>query len=63
VHLLQEASGVKADVVYAAPRPGDVRDSLADVSAARSQLGYHPTVEFESGLREYMTWLKQELKV
>jgi nucleoside-diphosphate-sugar epimerase len=63
VHLLQEASGVKADVVYAAPRPGDVRDSLADVSAARSQLGYNPTVEFESGLREYMTWLKQELKV
>jgi UDP-glucose 4-epimerase len=35
----------------APPRPGDVRDSWADVSAARSALGYEPHVTLEDGLR------------
>jgi UDP-glucose 4-epimerase len=34
------------------PRPGEVRDSLADVSLAREVLGYEPIVDLESGLRE-----------
>jgi UDP-glucose 4-epimerase len=33
------------------PRPGDVRDSWADVSAARDGLGYEPHVSLEDGLR------------
>jgi len=33
-------------------RVGDVRDSLADISSARRQLGYEPAVDFETGLRK-----------
>jgi UDP-glucose 4-epimerase len=33
------------------PRPGDIRDSWADVNAARETLGYEPSVELEEGLR------------
>ena len=36
---------------FAPPRPGDIRDSWADVSAARETLGYAPSVELEEGLR------------
>jgi UDP-glucose 4-epimerase len=36
---------------FAPPRPGDIRDSWADVTAARSTLGYEPTVDLEEGLR------------
>jgi UDP-glucose 4-epimerase len=32
-------------------QPGDVRESWADVSAAREAIGYEPTVRFEEGLR------------
>lgn len=32
------------------PRPGDVRDSLADISLARDLLGYSPKVGFPAGL-------------
>jgi len=35
----------------AQPRPGDVRDSWADVDAARSGLGYEPRISLEHGLR------------
>jgi UDP-N-acetylglucosamine/UDP-N-acetyl-alpha-D-glucosaminouronate 4-epimerase len=36
---------------YAEPRPGDIRDSFADVTAARETLGWEPRVGFEEGLR------------
>lgn len=35
----------------APPRAGDIRDSFADISAAREILGWNPTVGFEEGLR------------
>jgi nucleoside-diphosphate-sugar epimerase len=36
---------------FAAPRPGDIRDSWADLTAAREVLGYEPSVPLDEGLR------------
>jgi UDP-glucose 4-epimerase len=33
------------------PRPGDIRDSWADVTAAREVLGWDATIDLEEGLR------------
>jgi nucleoside-diphosphate-sugar epimerase len=41
---------------YGAPRAGDVRDSLADLSLAQSLLAYKPTVGLEEGLRLTIDW-------
>src|SRR6266571_321842 len=43
---------------YAPPRVGDVRDSLADLTLAKSLLGYTPTVGLEEGLRLTIEWWK-----
>jgi UDP-glucose 4-epimerase len=45
---------------YGPPRAGDVRDSLADISAAREALGYEPLVGFEEGLRRTVAWYREE---
>ena len=37
--------------IFAPPRPGDIRDSWADVGAAKEILGYTPSVDLEQGLR------------
>jgi UDP-glucose 4-epimerase len=37
--------------VFAPPRAGDIRDSWADISAAREALGWEPSVGLEDGLR------------
>lgn len=42
------------------PRPGDIRHSLADVSAARQVLGYEPEVSVADGLRLTVEWLKTQ---
>lgn len=60
VDLLRDASGIDPAVSHGAPRPGDVRHSLADISAARSGFGFAPSYGLEAGLKEYMSWAKQE---
>jgi UDP-glucose 4-epimerase len=47
--------GVEPHPLYAAPRPGDIRHSLADISRARS-LGYSPDYDLEEALRETIRW-------
>src|SRR5205823_1835816 len=59
IELLGEAGGERPRVEHVAPRPGDVRDSLASVAAARRLLGYRPVVGLPEGLAEYVAWARQ----
>jgi len=43
---------------YAPARTGDVRDSLADLTLARSLLGFSPQIGLEEGLRSTIDWWK-----
>jgi len=52
--------GVKLPPKYESERPGDVKHSLADITAARSDLGYNPVVDVETGLRKTIEWYKQK---
>lgn len=45
-----------AEPAYGPFRPGDVRHSLADVSAAREALGYAPAYSVRDGLAEALAW-------
>lgn len=61
--ILGEASGIRPVVRHGAPRPGDVRDSLADITAARNAFGFNPSVELTDGLTEYVGWVQKELLI
>jgi len=50
--------GVTPDPVFVDPRPGDVKISCADASAARDVLGWAPTVSVADGLARYVDWLR-----
>lgn len=60
-HLMFEALGRKPDIVYGPPRAGDVRHSLADLSAARAAFGFEPQVTLEDGLPDYLQWASTAL--
>jgi nucleoside-diphosphate-sugar epimerase len=45
---------------YAPARPGDVPESLADVSLARELIGYEPSVAFEQGLQRTIAWIVEQ---
>ncbi len=41
---------------FISPRPGDVKDSLADISKAKEFLGYQPKYSFDLGIKETFDW-------
>jgi UDP-glucose 4-epimerase len=51
IDTIAELLGKPAEKIFADPRPGDIRDSFADVAAARETLGWEPQIGFEDGLR------------
>ena len=58
VELIEQELGKKANVVYQAEQPGDVRQTCADVTRARQALGYEPKVGIEEGIRRFVQWYR-----
>ena len=58
--VMFEIFGRDQQVLYEGPRPGDVRDSLAAIDAARDAFGFDPKMPIEEGIRLYAEWLKAD---
>ncbi|MFA0759149.1 MAG: hypothetical protein KEFWMYNX_002072 [Candidatus Fervidibacter sp.] len=57
--LIRSLVGVNdIEPLYAPPRLGDVRHSLADITKARERLGYEPSVLLEEGLERTIAWFR-----
>jgi UDP-glucose 4-epimerase len=52
--------GDHPDPIHAPPRPGEIRDSWSDITAAREALRYRPLTGFEDGLRLTIDHLASE---
>jgi nucleoside-diphosphate-sugar epimerase len=59
LEIVYALAGKRSDPVFEPSRPGDVRDSLADISRARDVLGYDPKVPFRDGLRKTLEWFRE----
>ena len=55
---LRDLIGSTVNASYGPTRPGDVKDSQADITRARQALGYEPTISFEEGLRRTVEWYR-----
>jgi nucleoside-diphosphate-sugar epimerase len=53
---IQQILGRVTTARYVKPRPGDIRHSLADIEAAKADLGYSVDFDFKSGLKETTAW-------
>ncbi len=56
---LLETAGKKIEPIYGPDRPGDVRDSLADISKAGNLIGYKPEFSVFDGLKITYQWFIQ----
>jgi UDP-glucose 4-epimerase len=57
---LEKILATHAEAKFVSPRAGDVRHSLADLTAARRDLGYRPSVSFEDGLSRTVEWFTNQ---
>ncbi|MEP7351951.1 MAG: SDR family oxidoreductase [Acidobacteriota bacterium] len=55
---LQKMEGVSLPPTYGPPRAGDVRDSMADTTAAVRDLGHDPKFTIEEGLKRTLEWYR-----
>ena len=59
--ILAQLTNYTQPPIFADTRAGDIRMSLADISAAREAFGYHPIVSFEEGLARTVAWHRDQL--
>ncbi len=58
--VLAKLMGFTEQARHGPERAGDIRMSLADISAARQAFGYMPLVGFEEGLRRTVEWYRTQ---
>ena len=52
--VLEIADMMGGEKVFKDPRPGEARDTMADISGTKKLLNWEPTIKFEDGLREIL---------
>jgi nucleoside-diphosphate-sugar epimerase len=60
LRVMNRLTGTAIEPVYAAARAGDIRDSQADITKARTLLGYAPRVPFDEGLARTLEWFRRK---
>lgn len=58
IAALERAFSVEARVTRLPDQPGDVPQTCADITKARSLLGYDPSTSLDAGLATVATWLR-----
>jgi nucleoside-diphosphate-sugar epimerase len=61
IDMINEILDKNIKPIYTDPRPGDVKHSLADITAAEKLLGFKPIVEFKDGLKLAIEWYRENL--
>ena len=56
--MIGRVSGRPVQVEHQPAQKGDMRDTYADTSRARADLGFAPSVDLEQGLRAMFTWME-----
>src|SRR5690348_14697222 len=60
LRVMNRIIGSNIQAIYREPRAGDVRDSQADITKAKTILGYAPSVALEEGLARTIDWCRSE---
>ncbi len=59
VNEISKLIGTSCEPIYVDPRPGDIKHSFADISAAKTVLGFEPGLSFRQGLKKTVAWYKK----
>ncbi len=61
IDRINQLLGKRVKPIYAPARAGDVKHSLADITAARKLIGFEPVVLFREGLEKSIDWYRRNL--
>ena len=58
--MISQRAGINVEPEYQGSRPGDIRESVANIDYARKTLGFNPEYSFEKGLKETFDWYQDQ---
>ena len=61
IGMINQLLGKNVKPIYAPARAGDVKHSLADITAARKLIGFEPVLLFREGLEKSIDWYRRNL--
>ncbi len=61
VAMINKITGKSVKPKYVPARKGDVKHSLADITAAKKLIGFKPVVSFKDGLKKAIEWYRDNL--
>jgi UDP-glucuronate 4-epimerase len=59
LEAVERALGKKGVLDRQPEQPGDVRTTWADISKAKTRLGYQPKVQLEEGVERFVEWWRK----
>ena len=59
INTIGQALEIKPDIEQLPMQPGDVERTYADISKAKSLIGYEPKTTFEQGIKNFVNWYKK----
>ncbi len=59
--VIEQSIGKKAIRKYLPDQPGDVPATIADISLAKSELGFEPKVPLKTGVKRFVDWYQEQL--
>lgn len=63
IKMIESSLGKQANINYMDPQPGDVPITYADVTKAKSKLGYNPQTQIDSGIDKFVQWYLNYKKI
>lgn len=61
INTIAKTLGVEAKIKQLPMQPGDVDRTFADISKAKSLIGYEPQTTFENGIKRFAKWYKENM--
>jgi len=63
IQTIGRACGVEPKIKQLPMQAGDVERTYADISKAKRLIGYEPKTPFEDGIKNFVTWYKENLEL
>lgn len=60
-NYIADILGKDAKPIFRDERPGDIKNSLADITLAKTYLDFHPEIDLQTGLQKTVDWYKDNL--
>jgi UDP-glucuronate 4-epimerase len=58
ISLIEDALSVKAEIEFLPMQPGDVKETYADIDAAKQDFGFVPSISIDQGIPKFVEWYK-----